>query len=221
MKYKNLLILGASGGIGQWAVKIAKERGYNITVVVRSKASIEKIEGLNVLQGNVLDSDVLEEAMQGQDAVLSCLGIKRKTQGNPWSALASPTDFTEMVAKKTVAIMKKKDIQRLIVISAAGVGDSWSAVSPFMKILIRSSNIKFTFDDLDNMEKILHNGNIDSLAVRPVGLVNGESSNRAKIVDRFKMSSKISKSDVAKWMLDALEREERFKSPTEMIGWSE
>ena len=48
MKYKNLLILGASGGIGQWAVKIAKERGYNITVVVRSKASIEKIEGLNV-----------------------------------------------------------------------------------------------------------------------------------------------------------------------------
>jgi len=218
MKYKKLLILGASGKVGQWAVKMAKERGYNITVVVRSKASMEKLKDVNVIQGSVLDDGILEKAMQGQDAVLSCLGIKRKSQ-NPWSALASPADFMETVVKKAVPIMKKQGIQRVIVVSAAGVGDSWSAVSSFMKFLVRSSNVKYAFDDFDNMEKLLLNSDIDSLSVRPVGLVNDESNNRAKIVDHFKMSSKISRSDVAKWMVDALEREEHFKNPSEMIGW--
>lgn len=220
MKNKKILILGATGGIGQWAVKIAKERGYEITVVVRSKAKFKNAEGIKVIQGNVLDSEVLENAMKGQDAVVSCLGIMRKNGKNPWSALASPTDFTESVAMKTVAIMEKQGIQRLVTVSAAGVGDSWNKLSWFMKFMIGSSNVKLTFADFDNMEKILHSSNIDSLSVRPVGLVDEQPTDKAKIVDRFITSSKISKSDVAKWMIDALEREERFKNPTEMIGWS-
>lgn len=220
MKCKNLLILGASGGIGRWAVKIARERGYNITAVVRSKASIDKIDGINVLEGSVLDSDVIESAMHGQDAVLSCLGIKRKNQENPWSALASPTDFSEMVTKKTAAAMKKQGIQRLIVVSAAGVGDSWGSVSAFMKFMIRASNVKLSLNDFKNMENVLLTSDIDSLAVRPVGLVEAQPSDRATIVDHFNMSSKISKGDVAKWMLDALEREKRFNAPSEMIGWN-
>jgi len=220
MRNKNLLIMGASGGVGQWAVKMAKERGYNVTVVVRSKASIETIEGINVIEGSVLDSDVLEKAMKGQDAVISCLGIKRKNQKNPWSAITSPPDFTEMVVKKTVAIMERQGIERFVAISAAGVGDSQGKVNAFMNFMIRSSNVRIAFDDYDKMEKIFLKSNIDSLAVRPVGFVEGQPTNDAKIVDRFKMSSKISKSDVAKWMIDALEREAPFKTPSEMIGWS-
>jgi len=38
-------------------------------------------------------------------------------------------------------------------------------------------------------------------------------------VNQFNISTRISKSDVAKWMVNALEREERFEKPTEMIGW--
>ncbi len=219
VKYKNLLILGASGGIGQWVVKIAKERGYSVTILVRSKTSFDKAEGLNVIEGNVLDSNVLEKVIQGQDAVLSCLGIKRKSKANPWSAIVSPSNLTEVVAKTTVEAMKRHGVQRLIVISAAGVGDSWKNVSSFMKFIIRSSSIKLSYNDLDNMEKILQSSDIDSLAIRPVGLVDGQPSNRAKIVSHFKVSSKISKGDVAKWMLDSLEKETRFSSSSEMIGW--
>jgi len=220
MKYQNLLILGASGGVGKWALKMANERGYKITVIVRSKASFGEIEGINVIEGSVLDSDVLEKAMQGQDAVLSCLGIKRKNQANPWSAMVSPIDFTEMVIKKTVAIMEKKGMQRLITLSSAGVGDSWSSVSSMMKFFVGSSNVRKTFTDLNNMEKILKGSDVDSLAVRPVAFVDAEPSSKTQIVNRFDMSTKISKSDVAQWMVDALERKERFGNPTEMIGWA-
>ena len=115
--------------------------------------------------------------------------------------------------------MKKQGIQRIVAVSAAGVGDSWTAVTPFMKFLVRKSNVKYAFDDFDNMEKLLLNSGIDSLTVRPVGLVDKEPSSPAKIVDRFKMSSQISRIDVATWMMDALERKERFNQSSEMIGW--
>jgi len=219
MKHRNLLILGASGGVGKWAVKIAKERGYKITVIVRSKASFENSEGIHVIEGNVLDNDVLEKAVQGQDAVLSCLGIKRKNQANPWSVIVSPTDFTEMVMKNTITIMENKGIHRLVTVSAAGVGDSWSSVSSFMKFMIASSNIKHAYKDFDNMEKRLKNSKIDSLSVRPVGFIDAEPTNKTQLVNQFNISTRISKSDVAKWMVNALEREERFEKPTEMIGW--
>ncbi len=218
MKNQNLLILGASGVVGKLALKMAKERGYKITVIVRSEARFGESEGINVIEGNVLDSDVLEKAMQGKDAVLSLLGIKRKTQANPWSKIVSPTDFTEMVMKNTVAIMEKKGMKRLVALSSAGVGDSWNSVSSPMKFFVRSSNISKTFKDLDNMEKILKDSSIDSLCVRPVAFVDGEPTNNTQLVDRFDMATKISKGDVAKWMVDALGREERFENPTEMIG---
>ena len=218
MKYKNLLVLGASGGIGRWVVKLAKEKGYNVTVVVRSAESLKEIGGINIIQGSVLDAKVLDEAMRGQDAIISCLGIKRKKQTNPWSELASPTNFAETVMKDTVALMNNHDLQRLVVVSSAGVGDSWGTLSPFLKSLIRFSKVRYTLNDFDRMEKVLRESDVDSLAVRPVTLVDGKPENQVRIVDRFNMSSKITKGDVALWMLNALERESIDIATEEMIG---
>ena len=219
MEYKKLLILGASGKIGQSVVKIATELGYDVSVVVRSKTSVENIKNITIIEGSVLDTDILEKAIQGQDAVLSCLGIKRTSQSNPWSPLASPSNFTESVIKNALPIMTKHGIKRFVGISAAGVGDSWDTVSPLMKFIIRSSNIKLAFADFDKMEKALLTSNIDSLTVRPVGLVDGNKNTDAKIVSNFKMSSQISRKDVAEWMMDALERKGTFNKSSEMIGW--
>ena len=58
LKHRNLLILGASGGCGRWAVRIAKERGYRVTVLVRQESNLEELEGVRVVQGNVMDSFV-------------------------------------------------------------------------------------------------------------------------------------------------------------------
>ncbi|MCW8328743.1 NAD(P)H-binding protein [Photobacterium sp. SDRW27] len=115
--------------------------------------------------------------------------------------------------------MSKHGIRRLVTISAAGVGDSFQKVSPLMRLLIRNSNIERANRDFENMEEVYEKSNIDSLAVRPVGLVNGQTNNRAKLVDRFNFSSQIAKRDVAEWMLDAVERSGTFNTPTEMIGW--
>ncbi|AQS39645.1 putative NADH-flavin reductase [Shewanella psychrophila] len=232
MKYKNLLILGASGAIGLWLVKMALTRGYTLTVVVRSKVRFiqslhdfialksEAVAAINIIEGDVMNAQVIAQAVEGQDAVLSSLGLRRKNQANPWSAVVSPKDLTERVAKLLVPTMEQAKVTRLIVVSSAGVGDSWKDISGFMKFMVGSSKIKVTYDDLDKMESLLARSDIDSLSLRPVGLVEAEPSQDAQIVERFTASSQISKSDVAQWMLDALKREERFTSPTEMIGWA-
>lgn len=218
MKNKNILILGASGGVGKWALKLARERAYNITVVVRSAQSIQHTDDIRVIVGSVLDKEVLEKAIQGQDMVLSCLGIKRKNQKNPWSPLVSPENFMENVINNTIELMQRYQVNRLVTISAAGVGDSWQSVSSFMKFMIKSSNVKYAYNDFNKMENIMRSSDIDSLSIRPVGLKDGPPESKAKIVNRFDMSTYITKSDVAGYMLDALERPEQYGKPEEMIG---
>ena len=68
------------------------------------------------------------------------------------------------------------------------------------------------------MEQVLEESGLDTLAVRPVALVNGDASGSAQIVDRFEKTSKISTGDVAQWMLDAVERPAAFQQRSEMIG---
>ncbi|NRB43093.1 MAG: NAD(P)H-binding protein, partial [Pseudomonadales bacterium] len=114
MSYKNLLILGATGNIGRLVLNDALERGYKVTVVVRAKEKVQPHAQLTIIEGSVLDASVLTHAMKGQDAVISCLGILRKNQQNPWSTVISPQDFTASVIKNTLSIMHEHGVKRLI-----------------------------------------------------------------------------------------------------------
>ena len=73
-----LLVLGASGRCGKWIVKLALERGHEVRSLVRDGTPFDVSEEAQVFRGSVLDGKVLSEAMNGCDAVLSGLGIKRK-----------------------------------------------------------------------------------------------------------------------------------------------
>ncbi|MGF1728387.1 NAD(P)-dependent oxidoreductase [Photobacterium kasasachensis] len=218
MEYSKLLILGGSGAIGRKVTDYALQRGYQVTLVVRNKNSIGPQESVKIIEGNVLDNAILEQAIQGQDAVISCLGIKRKNGKNPWSSLVSPKNFAEQATQKVLNLMEKYQVKRLITVSSAGVGDSKKHMSFAMNSLIQISNVKLSFADLDKMEQAMQSSTLDTLAVRPVSLTDSEQVQPTGIVNKFKMSSTISRASVASWMIDAVARPERFTHPTEMIG---
>ena len=214
----NILVLGATGNTGRQFVDMALERGHSIKAIVRSHGGLDKRTGLEIIQGDVLDASVLTQAARGMDAIVSCLGIRKKDPSDPWSPLLSPEDFTERCAIGIVDAMKANGIERAVVISSAGVGDSWETVDADMRNVIQSSSVGTVFRDLGNMEQVLEESGLDTLAVRPVALLNGDPSGSAQIVDRFEKTSKISTGDVAQWMLDAVERPTAFEQRTEMIG---
>jgi putative NADH-flavin reductase len=111
-----LLIIGGTGKTGRELIKQGLEQGHVITAIIRNPARIKLINpNLNVIRGNVLDYDSLENAFTGQDAILSALGHKRfiiKT-----SILSDGTD-------NIIKAMKKHSIKRFICITSLGINDS-------------------------------------------------------------------------------------------------
>ena len=214
----NLIVLGATGNTGRQFVDMALERGHRIRAIVRSTAGVVERDDLEVIHGDVLNPSELRQAFNNMDAVVSCLGIRKENPSDPWSPLLSPEDFIARSAVGIVDAMKANGIERLIVISSAGVGDSWETVDSELRTVIQGSNVGKIFLDLNNMEEVLVKSGLDMLAVRPVALVNGDATGAAQIVDKFEKTSKIFTGDVAQWMLDAVERPAPFDQRTEMIG---
>lgn len=97
----------------------------------------------------------------------------------------------ERCAIGIVDAMKASGLQRVVVISSAGVGDSWGSVDPDLRHVIQSSSVGKIFRDLGNMERVLEASGLDTLAVRPVALVSGDTSGTARIVDTFEKTSRI------------------------------
>ncbi len=72
-----LLVFGATGGTGREIVAQGLDQGHVVTAFVRNPAAITtKHEKLKLAQGDVLDYPSVEAAVQGQDAVLSALGVR-------------------------------------------------------------------------------------------------------------------------------------------------
>lgn len=103
----NVLIFGASGGIGKWAVQYALQSGHHVTAYVRNPAKITiKSEGLTIVQGEINDPKKMEEAICGQDAVIWCVGIPMKRN--------YPNMDSFEGHKILIRIMKEQGVKRLI-----------------------------------------------------------------------------------------------------------
>ena len=199
-----LLILGASGGCGRWATRLAQADGHDVTALVRPRTAFDALAGVSVRRGSVLDPGDLAGAVAGQDAVISRLGAQRVNARNPWSPLRPPLHVAAASAALLVEAMTAAGVSRLAAISAAGVGDSLPSTNAMMRWLLRSSTVGEMYADLEAMEAIYRASPLDWLAVRPVTLIDAKApSTRARVVPRFRMVSTIGRADVAAWLLRA------------------
>lgn len=212
-----LLIVGASGGCGRWLTTLAHRRGHQVTVLVRPGAQLDLPADVRVVRGSALEPRDLDEALSGCDAVASCLGL-RWTGWHPWSGVAGPADLTANAASVLVPAMQRAGVRRLVVISAAGVGDSVSRLSPAWRWMVGSGNLAVAYGDMARMEDVLAASSLDWLAVRPVALLNGPPRGAARPVTRVHAWSTVRRSDVAEWMLGALEQPRPFSERTVVLG---
>jgi putative NADH-flavin reductase len=90
----NLLVLGASGGVGGWLTQLASERGHHVTALVRASAPMDEAPGVRVIRGDPFDAAVLATAVAGRALPLS---IVRRANVAAWmlEALARPAPFSE------------------------------------------------------------------------------------------------------------------------------
>lgn len=198
--------------------RLAAERGHHVRALVRPATSFDPPPGVEVVRGEVLQDGVLAEAVGGCTAILSGLGLRRTAPWNPWSALASPPDLNARVATQLVQALSSAEGRRVVVISAAGVRESWAQVHPLLQWMIRYSQIGVAYQDLGRLEEALAASELDWMAVRPTTLTPGPPTGRGRIVGRYGVLSRIRRADVAAYMLDALEQSGPFPSRTPLLA---
>ena len=103
----HVLIFGASGRIGKWAVHYALENGCQVTAYVRHPEKMQADEKhLTIIQGELTDKEKITQALSGQDAVIWCVGIPMKRNYPEMQSLEGH--------KVLIQAMKEQGVQRLI-----------------------------------------------------------------------------------------------------------
>ncbi len=163
-----LIIFGATGGIGHHVVEQALAAGHEVTAVARRPALITiRHERLKVVQGDVLEPVSFQQALAGQDAVVSAIGIAKD---------APTTLYSEGVAHIMDA-MRAANVRRILCISASGLepGPWWQrwVARPILWRLL-----KYMYTDLVQMEDAVKASDLDWTILRPPRLTNGPHTGR-------------------------------------------
>ena len=197
---KRVLVFGATGPTGGEIVCQGLERGLDITAFVRNPARLEVVSpGLQTRTGDVLDAASVEAAMaEGFDAVACALGMFHK-QPETWLS-----DGTANI----VAAMKKHGVPRIVVVSSLGAGDSRGQGNLLAKGL-QKFLLRHVLDDKTRQEAVLRESGLDWSVLRPPQLTL-DPVPRDDVVfwtgkpPKTKLSWKVSRASVAKYLLDAL-----------------
>ena len=213
-----IVILGASGSVGQWVTRLAAAAGHAVTALVRPQRTFDAPAGVRVLRGSALDERELAPALADQDVLISCLGAQRTQPWNPWSPLREPARVAEPSARAMVATVPATGIRRVVVISAAGVGDSLARTNAMMRWMLRHSTVGQMYADLGRMEDVLRASTLDWVAVRPVTLVSAGPSTRTRVLSKYRAISVIGRADLAAWLL-RVATDRAIADRTPMIGW--
>ncbi len=194
-----LLIIGGTGGTGQELIKQALEQGHSLTALVRNpeKAKIAH-QNLSVIKGNVLDFDKVQEAVAGQDAVLSALGHKR---------FFIKTTILSEGTKNIIKAMEKHNVKRFICITSLGINDSRFKLGLYYTLFVIPVIVFFYFRDKAKQEKIIRSSKLNWTIVRPGQLTNGKkrgSYKHGENVGNYILTKVISRADVAHFILSQL-----------------
>ena len=211
------MVVGASGGVGRWAATLAVNEGHSVTAVMRPSSEFDPVDGARVVRGDLTDPEFLENVVADHDSVISCIGLRRAGK-SPFAKLLSPPDLTTRLASALTRAMENRNVRRLVLISAGGVADSFAKLTWPVQQLVSTGTVAVAYRDLAGMEARLSASSLDWLAVRPVTLMNGAPTGRARPVSRYGLASIVRRSDVAQWMVRAATQHDSFVEHTVLLG---
>ena len=203
-----VIIFGATGGIGKWAVKHALEKGYNVTAYVRNKQKVEiKNEKLTIVQGEIYDYDKVKSSLDGQDAVIWCVGIPMKNKLVKFESQKGH----EILLKA----MKEQGVKRLIDWGTPSVAfnkdkKSFITIVPGIMAGIIFSKAKAEMIAIGQM---LKESDLDWTMVRFMMPQDTAYTGKVKVgFGDVKMNFAISREDIGAFMVEQVESKKYIKS---------
>lgn len=201
-----LIVFGATGKTGMEIVKQSLAAGHEVTAFVRDpqKMPLED-DALRLVTGDAMNPADVSGAIQGHDAVVCSLGTRD---------LGSTTVRSEGT-KNIIEGMQENGVRRLIVVSAMGIGESWSSLSASGKLVYKSV-LRNTRKDHEAQEKLVKASGLDWTIVRPSGLTDDPMTGEYGLGENIKpQTSRIPSADVAHFIIEELQDNDFIgKAPT-------
>lgn len=154
-----ITVFGASGRVGSLVVAEALRRGYQVTAFVHGKNPFVANKNLRVFDGDIYDESEVAAALQGSQAVISCLGS--------WKTKRRDVLTTAM--RHIIPRMQLQKITRIITLT--GNGALAPAYKPgWLHRLVMAALAPFpagkVFADGENHMRLLAASNLDYTTVR-------------------------------------------------------
>jgi len=193
-----LVIFGATGRTGRHLVEQALGRGHEVTAFVRDPSKVRLFhERLSVVRGDVMEEGAVEEAISGQEAVVSAIGHAR----------GAPEDVQTRGTANIVKAMKRHGVGRFVSLTGAGVraeGDEPKVVDKVFGFLLKTLQ-RDVIEDAANHVEVVRKSGLDWVIVRGPRLTEGEKKGEYRVGNVGKNSgTRISRADLAEFMLDQL-----------------
>jgi putative NADH-flavin reductase len=211
-----LTIVAATGGIGRQLLEQAIVAGHDVTAVARKPQDLAVARALAADLASV-DPAALQPVVAGADAVLSALGPRTKADAGV------ATRGTKVITRA----MRAAGVRRIIVVSAAPIGTIPSPGRPhpprhdpgdgfiirYVADPVVKRALREHYADLARMEDILRASDLDWTAVWPPRLTDKPATGRYRTAygQNLRRGVFISRADVARYMLSALENAETFR----------
>ena len=185
-----LLVLGATGRTGRLVVEQALAAGHTVTALVRSPEKLPmRNSNLRVVKGQATDLSAVASALEGADAVISTLG-------GSGSVIADST-------RAIVAAAHEVGVTRVVVLSTfAAERDRLGAGTRLLTGIGMGAMLKDKIAGEDMLRRSDLDWTIAYASILTDGPANGSVSVLPEGTKRG-MSQKISRADVAAWMIAA------------------
>jgi putative NADH-flavin reductase len=191
----NILIIGASRGIGRVLLEEALKEDHRLRVLARNPEKVTINDPrLSVVQGDVRDRESVLGAAQGQDLVCSCIGVP---------ITFKKVDLFSIAAANLIAAVEANPGQKLIAVTGIGAGDSRGHGGFLYDKIFQPLLLSTIYADKDIEEQIIKASDVPWLIVRPAGLTNGPRTGTYRILTDLRgvTSKRISRRDVADFIL--------------------
>jgi len=200
-----IAIFGSTGRTGKLLVAQALENGHQLDVLARDPAKLEvSHEKLTVIQGDAKDAAVVEQVIEGTDAVISALGPTKGQQ-----------PFTVSKAVENIlAAMQKHNVKRLVFSAGAGVGDPQDEPGFMDKVIgfLLKLTARAVYEDMEKAVQLVRSSKTDWTIARAPMLTDDPGTGDMEVGYLGKgVSMRLSRADLAAFMLASLQTEEHTR----------
>lgn len=191
-----IAVFGATGRVGGRFVEYALAEGHQVRALVRDPAKLAARDGLEIVQGDVLNPADVEKTLSGCEVVVSGLG---------GAGVDDPGDAQSQGMRNIVAAMRAQGVRRVLGVAGGGILDS-----PNGGLRHDQPSFPAVFKKVSAKHKeawhAMRDGDVDYTMIATGDIVPGERTGVYRTQEDFLPDGarKISVEDVADFLLKAL-----------------